>query len=100
MACGMVPVNGTVVEVGPVELAPFDTTYEYVAIRDESDRLREFKAVRAIPEVSALVQRDASGTFLFWDSPHECRLAFIYRADGAREVDFEALHTYFGAAST
>jgi hypothetical protein len=98
MACGMVPVTGTVVEVGPVKLAPYDTTYQYVAIRDETGALRKFTTVRAVPELSGLVERDAIGIFLFWDGPTECRLCFVYRADGPRDVDFEAVREYLEQA--
>jgi hypothetical protein len=87
----MVPIIGTVVVVGPVELAPDDTTYESVVIRDEAGTLRKFTMIRAVPEVSGLVQCDASGIFLFWRGPTECRLVFVYRDDGARAVDFDAM---------
>jgi hypothetical protein len=83
------------VAVGPVELAPYNRTYESVIIRDEAGALRDFARVRAVPEVSGLVQADASGTFLFWSGPTECRLAFVYRDDGARAVDFDAVREYF-----
>jgi formylglycine-generating enzyme required for sulfatase activity len=45
----MVPLSGTVVAVGPVELAPDDTTYQYVVIRQEDGTVRDFAAVQAIP---------------------------------------------------
>jgi hypothetical protein len=92
--CEMVPINGTVVAVGPVELAPYDTTYQYVVIRQEDGTVRDFAAVQAIPEVSGLVERNAGGTFLFWDGPDGCRLSFFYRADGARAVDFDAMREF------
>lgn len=94
----MVPVTGTVVEVGPVELEPYDTTYESVIIRDEAGMLRDFAMVHAIPELSGLVQNDASGMFLFWNSPRGCRLSFFYRDDGARAVDFDAVREYLEQA--
>jgi len=94
MACGMVPIIGEVVEVGPVELADHDTTYSYVAIRDESGALQKFAMVHAIPELSGLVQPDASGTFLFLNGPDGCRLCFIYSDNGPRAVDFEAVREY------
>jgi hypothetical protein len=92
--CGMVPVIGTLVEVGRVELAPYDTTYRSVVIRQEDGTFRDFATVHAIPELSGLVQHDASGTFPFWNSPTECRLAFVYRDDGPRAVDFDAVRVY------
>jgi hypothetical protein len=90
----MVPILGTVVAIGPVELAPYDTTYPYVAIQQEDGTLRRFSTVHAIPELSGLIQPDAAGTFLFWDGPTECRLAFVYRDDGARAVDFDAVRAF------
>src|ERR1700731_2527871 len=45
--CELVPVNGTVVAVGPVELAPYDTTYQYVVIRQEDGTVRDFAPVQA-----------------------------------------------------
>jgi hypothetical protein len=92
--CEMVPVNGTVVAVGPVELAPDDTTYRYIVIREKGGALRDFTMVRARPGLSELIERDAIGVFLFWDSPAECRLWFVYRADGPHQVDFEAVRTF------
>jgi hypothetical protein len=98
MTCGLIPVIGTVVAVGPVELAPYDTTYRYVVIEKEDGTVRDFAMVHAIYEVSGLVERDAAGTFVFLDGPDECRLVFIYRDTGARHADCEALLVYFDAA--
>jgi hypothetical protein len=95
----MATIVGTVVTVGPVELAEHDTTYRNIVIRDESGAVRDFATVHAIPEVSGLVQPDASGTFLFWGSPTECRLSFVYRSDGARAVDFDAVREYLEQAT-
>jgi hypothetical protein len=92
--CEMVPVIGTVAIVGPVELAESDTTYRYLVIREKDGTCRDFAAVHAIPALSGLIQRDAAGTFLFLDGPKECRLLFVYRHDGARECDFDAMHWY------
>jgi hypothetical protein len=97
--CGMIPVVGTVVAVGPVELAPDDTTYRYVVIRKEGGTCRDFADVCAIPPLSGLVQRDAGGTFVFLDGSDECRLSFVYRDDGARGVDYEAVHFYFDGSA-
>jgi hypothetical protein len=86
-----VPVIGKVVAVSPVELEPYDTTYRNVVIRDGSGALRDFARVRAIPELSGLVQPDASGAFLFLKGPDGCRLCFIYSDAGPRAVDFDAV---------
>jgi hypothetical protein len=66
MARGLVPVIGTVVAVGPVELALYDTTYSYAVIEKEDGTVRDFAMVHATYEVSGLVERDAVGTFVFW----------------------------------
>src|SRR5215471_5785267 len=95
MACGLVPVIGTVVAVGPEELAPYDTTYSYVVIEKENGTVRNFATVHAIYGVAGLVERDATETFVFLDAPDECRLVFVYRDTGARHADCEALQFYF-----
>jgi len=92
--CGMIPVSGTIAVVGPVELAPYDTIYHNIVIRDESGTLRDFATVHAIPELSGLIQPNASGTFLFLNSLDGCRLCFVYSHTGPRAVDFEAVHEY------
>jgi hypothetical protein len=97
--CELVPVNGTLVAVGPVELDVDDTTYQYVVIRQQDGTVRDFAAVQAIPEVSGLVERGAGGIFLFWDGPDGCRLSFFYRDDGARAVDFDRLREFLEAIS-
>jgi hypothetical protein len=95
MAWSMIPVIGKVVAVGPVELAPHDTTYQYVVILKKDGTCRDFADVCAIPVLSGLLQRDAAGTFVFCESPDECRLSFVYRDDGVSQVDYEALQVYF-----
>jgi len=94
MACEMVPIVGTIVAVGPCECAPYDTTYSYVVIEKEDGTVRDFATVRAIYEVSGLVECDGEGTFLFLLGPDECRLSFVYRDTGARAVDFDAMNFY------
>jgi hypothetical protein len=89
----MVAAIGTVVVVGPVELADHDTTYRYLVICEQGGRLRDLTMVRAIPELSELVECNAIGMFVFWDTPTECRLWCVERADGPKAVDFEALRT-------
>jgi hypothetical protein len=95
----LVPVNGTVVEVGPDEAAPEDTTFSRVVIRQEDGKLREFVAVRAIYAVAGLVERDGIGTFVFCNRPAECRLVFVYRDTGARAADCDALYIHFESAA-
>jgi hypothetical protein len=94
MAHEMIPIVGKVVAVGPVELGD-DTTYIYITIERDDGSARHFETVRALPELSGLVERDTAGTFVFLNSPNECRLAFVYRDHGARQADCEAMNAYF-----
>jgi len=94
----LVPINGTIVEVGPEEAGPRDTTFAHVVIRQEDGGLREFKTVSAIYDVAGLTERDGVGTFVFLNSPPDCRLAFVFRDTGARAADMVALHVHFEAA--
>jgi hypothetical protein len=99
MASEIVPIVGKVVAVGPVELAPDDTTYRYITLEKEDGTARHFAMVRAIHEVSGLIETNAAGTFVFLDGPDECRLIFVYRDTGARHADCEALNFYFDQAA-
>jgi hypothetical protein len=92
--CGIFGINGKVVAVSPVVLEPRDTTYHNLVIRDESGALREFATVHALPELSGLVQPNASGIFIFLGGPTEYRLCFVYSDDGPRAVDFDAVREY------
>lgn len=94
----MVPVIGTVVEVGPEEAGPEDTTFSHILIRQEDGQLREFAKVHALYEVAGLVEPEGGGTFVFLERADECRLAFVYRDSGARAVDFDAILFYFHQA--
>lgn len=93
-ACGMIPLIGTIVAVGPVELDLYDTTYQYIVIRKEDGTCRDFAEVHAIPALSGLMRPDTAGTFLFLDDPDECRVLFVYREDGVRAVDYDAVYVY------
>ena len=95
----LVPINGTVVEVGPDENGLSDVTFAHVLIRQEDGKLREFATVYAIYEVAGLVEPKGTGTFVFSDGPTECRLAFVFRDTGARAVDSEALYHHFESAA-
>ena len=91
MSCPLLSVVGTVVVVGPVELEDHDTTYRYLVIQENGGRLRDLTTVRAVPALSELVEQHVIGMFLFWETPRECRLWCVDRADGPRQVDFAAL---------
>jgi hypothetical protein len=91
MDCPLVTVVGTVVVVGPVELADHDTTYRYVVIRDQSGELRHFSMVGAVPGVSQLVEEHTTGLFVFRDAADGCRLWCVVCEDGRQAVDFAVL---------
>jgi hypothetical protein len=55
--------------------------------------------VHAIPELSGLVQPNASGAFIFLNKSDGCRLCFVYSDDGPRAVDFDAVRAYLETQS-
>jgi hypothetical protein len=98
--CGMLPVIGTIVAIGPTAADDGDTTYQHLAIREKGGRMRHFTIVRAIADLAALIEPHAIGIFLFWEQElGERRLCYVYRADGPRQVDFEAVRAYLEAAN-
>jgi hypothetical protein len=84
----VVPITGTIVEVGPDENGPSDMTFAHIVIRQEGGGLREFAPVHAFYEVAGLVEAKGTGTF-------DCRLALVFRDTGTRAADFDALLLYF-----
>jgi hypothetical protein len=95
----LVPVIGTVVAVGPLELDPHDTRYRYVVIEREDGTAQHFAPVHALPELSGLVRPDANAAFIFLKGPDGWRLCFIYSDDGPRAVDFDAVRGYLEQAA-
>jgi hypothetical protein len=89
----VIPVIGKVVAVSP-SVEGDDTTFQYVAIEDESGALRSFAPVCALPELAGFLEQDASGAFIFLSSPDGCRLCFAYSDLGPRAVDFDAVRGY------
>jgi hypothetical protein len=89
----LVSVVGTVEIVGPVELAPHDTTYSHVVIRDQRGELRHFATVCAAPGVSQLVEEHTTGLFVFHDAVDECRIWCVVCEDGRQAVDFALFRT-------
>ncbi|HXW27446.1 MAG TPA: hypothetical protein VEK73_22045 [Xanthobacteraceae bacterium] len=91
----MVPITGTVVAIGSRATTDGDTTFQYLAIRERGGSPRHLTIVRASAEVAALIEPHVIGTFLFQEGQGERRLCYVYRADGPRQVDFEALQRCF-----
>jgi hypothetical protein len=87
----LVAIVGTVTMVGPLELAPQDTTYEWIIIRDPSNEPRAFSMVQAAPGVSQLLQPQTSGLFVLKHTREETRLLCAVCEDGRLAVDFDAL---------
>lgn len=88
----LVSILGVVDAVGPCELgADGDTTYLYVVIRERNNEQHHFTAVHAQEGVSALVEREVPGLFVFWDTKDECRLWCVLCQDGRQAVDFDVL---------
>jgi hypothetical protein len=58
---------------------------------EQGGRLRDFTMVHAVPGLSELVELNTIGVFVFFDTVEECRLWCVYRADGPKVVDFDAL---------
>lgn len=89
----LVAMVGTVESVGPVELAPHDTMYEYVMIRDSGDELRAFSYVYATPGVSQLIEPHTTALFVFKHTREECRIWCVVCEDGRQAMDFALLRT-------
>ena len=90
MGSPLVSIVGVVDAVGPCELGD-DTTYLYIVIRERDSTQHHFQSVNARPGVSALVEPELPGLFVFWDTKDECRLWCVVCEDGRQAVDFEAL---------
>jgi hypothetical protein len=93
MAGEIVPVIGKIVAISP-SVEGDDTTFQYVAIEDESGALRSFAKVCALPELAGFLEQDASGAYVFLNRPDGYRLCFAYSDDGPRGVDFDAVRGY------
>jgi|ERR1043166_2433801 hypothetical protein len=93
-ACPVFPIVGTVTAIGPSMLDKGGVLYRYIEICEEGGRVRRLTIVRAIEALASLVERHAIGMFLFWERQGECWLWCVDRADGPKQVDFEAMRAY------
>jgi hypothetical protein len=66
----------------------------YIEICEEGGRVRRLTIVRAIEALASLVEQHAIGMFLFWERQGERWLWCVDRADGPKQVDFEAMRAY------
>jgi hypothetical protein len=93
-SCPVFPVIGTITAVGPSMLDKGGVLYRYIEISETGGGVRRLTIVRAIEDLAALVERHAIGMFLFWERQGERRLWCVDRADGPKQVDFEAIRAF------
>jgi hypothetical protein len=93
-SCSIIPVIGTITAVGPNTLDKGGVLYRYIEISEKGGKVRRLTIVRAIEGLAALIEKDVIGLFLFWERQGERRLWCVDRADGPRQVDFEAIRAY------
>jgi hypothetical protein len=93
-SCPVFPVIGTITAVGPSMLDKGGVLYRYIEISEKGGKVRRLTIVRAIEDLAALIEKDVIGMFLFWERQGERRLWCVDRADGPRQVDFEAIRAF------
>ena len=92
--CAIFPVIGTVRAVGPNTADNGGFLYEYIEICEQGSGTRRLTVVRAIEALAGLIEQHVIGLFLFWERQGERWLWCVDRADGPRQVDFEAIRAY------
>jgi hypothetical protein len=92
--CPVFPIVGTITAVGPNRLDKDSVLYRYIEISEQGGSARRLTIVRAAEELAALIELHAIGMFLFWERQGERRLWCVDRADGPKQVDFEAMRAY------
>jgi hypothetical protein len=93
-SCPIIPVIGTITAIGPNDLDKGGVLYRYIDISEQGGGVRRLTIVRAVEELASLVEKDAVGTFLFSERQGERRLWCVDRADGPKQVDFDAMRAY------
>jgi hypothetical protein len=92
--CPVFPVVGAITAVGPSRLDKGGVLYRYIEISEKGGRVRRLTIVRAVEALASLIEQHAVGMFLFWEREGERRLWCVDRADGPKQVDFEAMRAY------
>jgi hypothetical protein len=92
--CPVFPVVGTITAVGASMLDKGGVLYRYIEISEKGGRVRRLTIVRAVEALAALIEQHAVGMFLFWERQGERRLWCVDRADGPKQVDFEAIRAF------
>jgi len=93
-SCPIIPVIGTITAIGPNNLDKGGVLYRYIEICEKGGRIRRLTIVRAVEALASLVEQHAIGMFLFWERQGERLLWCVDRADGPKQVDFEAMRAY------
>jgi hypothetical protein len=93
--CPIFSVIGIVTAIGPNNPDKGGVLYRYIEISEKGGRTRRLTIVRAIEALASLIEQHAIGMFLFWERQGERCLWCVDRADGPRQVDFDALRAYF-----
>jgi hypothetical protein len=93
-SCPIIPVIGTITAVGPNNLDKGHVLYRYIDICEKGGRTRRMRIVHAVEALASLIEQHAIGTFLFWEHQGERWLWCVDRADGPKQVDFEAVRAY------
>jgi len=94
-SCPIFAVIGIITAIGPNNLDKGRVLYRYIEISEKGGRTRRLTIVRAAEALASLIERHAIGMFLFWERQGERWLWCVDRADGPRQVDFEAMRAYF-----
>jgi hypothetical protein len=92
--CPVFPIIGTITAVGPSRLDKGGVLYGYIDISEKGGKVRRLTIVRAVEDLASLIEKNVIGMFLFWERQGERRLWCVDRADGPKQVDFEAMRAY------
>jgi hypothetical protein len=90
-SCPIFAVIGSITAIGPNNPDKGGVLFRYIDIAEKGGRTRHLTIVRAIEALALLIEQHAVGMFLFWERQGEQLLWCVDRADGAQQVDFEAL---------
>jgi hypothetical protein len=93
-SCPVFPVVGAITALGPSRLDKGSVLYAYIAISEKGGRVRRLTIVRAVEALASLIEQHAVGIFQFWEREGERRLWCVDRADGPKQIDFEAIRAY------
>jgi hypothetical protein len=94
-SCPIFAVIGIITAIGPNNPDKGGILYSYIDISEKGGRTRRLTVVRAVEGLASLIEQHAIGMFLFWERQGERLLWCVDRADGPRQVDFEAMRACF-----